>query len=78
MALLLTAVHVSEMSWFLFSFILKEMLKVNTGIPPSFVFKIMGYCEGAWFNNNFAKVLSACNYYAGMATTSNAVSFMSL
>ena len=36
------------------------------------------YREGAWFKNNFAKVLSACNYYAGVATTSNAVSFRSL
>ena len=32
----------------------------------------------AWFKNNFAKMLSACNYYAGVATTSNAVSFRSL
>ena len=40
--------------------------------------KVMGYHEGAWFKNNFAKVLSACNYYAGIAPTSNAVSFRSL
>ena len=40
--------------------------------------KVTGYCEGAWFKNNFAKVFSACNYYAGVATTSNAVSFRSL
>ena len=40
--------------------------------------KVTGYCEGAWFKNNFAKMLSACNYYAGVATTSNAVSFRSL
>ena len=38
----------------------------------------MGYREEAWFKNNFAKVNSACNYYAGIATTSNAVFFMSL
>ena len=25
------------------------------------------YREGAWFKNNFAKVFSACNYYAGVA-----------
>ena len=37
--------------------------------------KVMGYCEGAWFKNNFAKVFSACNYYAGVATT---MSFRSL
>ena len=35
----------------------------------------MGYREGAWFKNNFAKVFSACNYYAGVATT---MSFRSL
>ena len=40
--------------------------------------KVTRYREGAWFKNNFAKVLSACNYYAGIATTSNAVSFRSL
>ena len=34
-------------------------------------FKVTGYRKGAWFNNNFAKVFSACNYYAGIATTSN-------
>ena len=39
--------------------------------------EVMGYCEGVWFKNNFASV-SACNYYAGVATTSNAVSFRSL
>ena len=33
----------------------------------------MGYRE-VWLKNNFAKVLSACNYYAGVAATSNAVS----
>ena len=40
--------------------------------------KVTGYHEGAWFKNNFAKVFFACNYYAGVATTSNAVSFRSL
>ena len=39
---------------------------------------VTGYREGAWFKNNFAKVFYACNYYAGVATTSNAVSFRSL
>ena len=34
--------------------------------------------RGHGLKNNFAKVLSACNYYAGIATTSNAVSFRSL
>ena len=37
-----------------------------------------GIPRGAWFKNNFAKVYSPCNYYAGIATTSNAVSFRSL
>ena len=36
----------------------------------------MRYREGAWFKNiNFAKAFSACNYYAGVATT---MSFRSL
>ena len=34
--------------------------------------------RGRGFKNNFAKVFSACNYYAGIATTSNAVSFRTL
>ena len=42
------------------------------------LFKVTEYCEGVWFKNNFAKVFSACNYYVGVATTSNAVSFRSL
>ena len=36
--------------------------------------KVMGHHERVWFKNNFAKVFSACNYYAGVATTSNVVS----
>ena len=41
--------------------------------------KVTGYRKWAWFKNNFAKVLSVCNYYASAATctTSNAVSFRS-
>ena len=36
--------------------------------------KVMGCREEVWFKNNFEKVFSACNYYAGVATTSNVVS----
>ena len=39
MPILLVAVHFSEMSQFQFSFILKDMLRLNTGISPAFVFK---------------------------------------
>ena len=45
--------------------------------PRDWYFKVTGYCEGAWFKN-FAKVFSPCNSYAGVATTSNVVSFRSL
>ena len=38
MPILLVAVHFGEMSQFQFSFILKDMLKLNTGISPAFVF----------------------------------------
>ena len=40
MPILLVAVHFGEMSQFQFSFILKDMLKLNTGISPAFVFKV--------------------------------------
>ena len=40
--------------------------------------KVTGYRKGAWFKNNFGKVFSPCNYYPGIATTSNALSFRSL
>ena len=29
-------------------------------------FNVTGYCEGALFKNNFAKMFSPCNYYAGI------------
>ena len=42
------------------------------------MFNVTGYHEGAWFKNDLAKVFSACNCCARVATTSNAVSFRSL
>ena len=53
-------------------------IEFGSSVQCEKAFKVTGYHEWVWFKNNFAKVFFACNYYAGVTTTSNAVSFRSL
>ena len=66
-------------SWYQYSYHLTVCRTQSNNIECKIEnIKVTGYREGAWFKNNFAQVFSPCNCYAGVTTTSNAVSFRSL